>query len=236
MFDFSQLETSTSVVIPAHNEAQSIGKVLAEIPGFVREVIVVDNNSTDETSEIAKKFNAKVIYETNVGYGNACLAGIKSLESNPPEIVVFLDGDYSDYPNEMTKLINPIKKGTADFVIGARKKNLRESGSMTFPQIFGNWLACVLMKLLYGSSYTDLGPFRAIRWDTLKRYHMRDRTYGWTIEMQLKSLHYKTPYTEVPVKYRSRIGQSKISGTIKGVVLAGIKILGWIGKFYFSKK
>ncbi|MCY3997952.1 MAG: glycosyltransferase family 2 protein [Flavobacteriaceae bacterium] len=230
------METSISVIIPAHNEAQSIGKVLAEIPSFVREVIVVDNNSTDETSEVAKKFNAKVMYERNLGYGNACLAGMRTLDSNPPEIVVFLDGDYSDYPKEMSKLIDPIKKGVADFVIGARDKSIRESGSMTLPQVFGNWLACVLMKLLYQSRYTDLGPFRAIRWETLKSYKMRDRSYGWTIEMQLKSLHHKTPYTEIPVKYRTRIGRSKISGTIRGTVLAGFKILGWIGKFYFSKK
>ena len=230
------METSISVIIPAHNEAQSIGKVLAEIPSFVREVIVVDNNSMDETSEVAKKFNAKVMYERNLGYGNACLAGMRTLDSNPPEIVVFLDGDYSDYPKEMSKLIDPIKKGVADFVIGARDKSIRESGSMTLPQVFGNWLACVLMKLLYQSRYTDLGPFRAIRWETLKSYKMRDRSYGWTIEMQLKSLHHKTPYTEIPVKYRTRIGRSKISGTIRGTVLAGFKILGWIGKFYFSKK
>ncbi|MCY4162333.1 MAG: glycosyltransferase family 2 protein [Flavobacteriaceae bacterium] len=227
---------SISVIIPAHNEAQSIGKVLTEIPNYVREIIVVDNNSTDQTSEVAQKFNAKVIQQKNIGYGNACLAGIQSLESNPPEVVVFLDADYSDYPGEMTQLINPIKMGVADFVIGARKKNLRESKSMTFPQIFGNWLACVLMRLIYKSRYTDLGPFRAIKWDTLKGFNMRDRTYGWTIEMQLKSLYHKTKYIEVPVRYRSRIGQSKISGTVKGTIMAGIKILGWIGKFHFSKK
>ncbi len=230
------METSISVIIPAYNEALSIGRVLAEIPSFVREVIVVDNNSTDQTSKVAKKFNAKVMYERNPGYGNACLTGVKALDSNPPKIVVFLDGDYSDYPSEMAKLVHPIKKGIADFVIGARNKDLRESGSMTFPQVFGNWLACVLMKLLYKSRYTDLGPFRAIKWETLKSYKMRDRSYGWTIEMQLKSLYYKTPYIEIPVKYRARIGKSKISGTIKGTILAGIKILGWIGKFYFSKK
>jgi len=235
-FSFNWMKTSISVIIPAHNEARSIGKVLTEIPSFVRDIIVVDNNSTDDTAKVARKFGAKVIKEANIGYGNACLAAIRFLDPNPPDTVVFLDGDYSDYPQEMTKLVAPIDRGDVDFVIGARIKSMRSSGSMTIPQIFGNWLACNLMRLIYGGRYTDLGPFRAIKWDTLKSFNMRDRNYGWTIEMQLKSLYYKIPYTEVPVNYRQRIGKSKVSGTLKGAFMAGIKILGWIGKFYFSKK
>jgi hypothetical protein len=148
---------------------------------------------------------------------------------------VFLDGDYSDYPQELTKLIQPITENNLDFVIGARNKRLRKKGSMTGPQIFGNWLATTLMRILFGATYTDLGPFRAIKYDKLLALNMEDKTYGWTVEMQLKALKHRLTYTEIPVRYRNRIGVSKVSGTVKGSVMAGIKILGWIFKYGFTK-
>jgi len=175
-----------------------------------------------------------VLYEVRKGYGYACLKGMEYLENNPPELVVFLDGDYSDYPEELDQLIAPLQKDDVDFVLGARVKSLREKGSLTPQQLFGNWLACLLMCWLYNSRFTDLGPFRAIRWETLQSLGMQDKTYGWTVEMQLKVLKRKIPYIELPVRYRNRIGTSKVSGTVKGTFMAGYKILGWIGSFYFS--
>ncbi len=225
------------VIIPAYNEENSIAKVIAEIPKMVSEIIVVDNNSTDKTSEIAQNAGATVLFQPNPGYGNACLKGLEyiSEEKTKPNIVVFLDGDYSDYPSELTKIIAPIIENNIDFVIGARAKKLRENGAMTFPQQFGNWLATGLMKLFFNSKFTDLGPFRAIKYEKLLALKMEDKTYGWTVEMQLKVLKKKFSYIEVPVKYRTRIGISKISGTVKGVIFAGIKILGWIFKYSFKK-
>lgn len=196
---------------------------------------MVDNGSSDDTGRIAKACGATVILEKQKGYGYACLKGINYLESYNPEIVVFLDGDYSDYPEQLDMLIEPIIKGEVVFSLGARLKNLREKGSMTIPQIFGNILSCFLMRFLYNGRFMDLGPFRAIRWDTLQSLGMEDKTFGWTIEMQLKILRRKLSYIEIPVKYRNRIGVSKVSGTLSGTFLAGYKILSWIGKFYFSK-
>jgi glycosyltransferase involved in cell wall biosynthesis len=224
-----------SVIIPALNEEQSIGYVIKSIPKIYREVIVIDNGSSDRTFEVATQNGAKVITEKNKGYGFACLKGLDFLKKNPPDIVVFLDGDYSDYPEEIIKIIDPIYKSDVDFVIGSRVKNSREKGSMTPQQIFGNKLACFLMTLIYKSDFTDLGPFRAIKWKTLEGLKMSDKTYGWTIEMQLKVLTNSIPYCEVPVRYRKRIGHSKVSGTLRGTVLAGIKIIGWIFKYYFKK-
>jgi glycosyltransferase involved in cell wall biosynthesis len=152
-------------------------------------------------------------------------------QPEPPDIVVFIDGDYSDYPEELDKIVAPIMENDMDFVIGARTKELREDGSMTFPQIFGNELATFLMRLFFRSKFTDLGPFRAIKYDKLKELDMEDKTYGWTVEMQLKALRKKLAYTEVPVRYKKRIGVSKVSGTVKGAIFAGIKILGWIFKY-----
>lgn len=225
------------VIIPAYNEADSIGHVINDIPNSVDEVIVVSNNSTDNTEINAKNAGATVLSETRKGYGYACLKGLDyvSKQDIKPDIVVFLDGDYSDYPHELTKIVTPIIEQNIDFVIGARVKSKRENGSMTFPQIFGNWLATSLMKLIFGSSFTDLGPFRAIKYDKLLALNMQDKTYGWTVEMQLKALKQKLTYTEVPVNYRNRIGVSKVSGTIKGAIFAGVKILSWIFKYSFIK-
>jgi glycosyltransferase involved in cell wall biosynthesis len=226
------------VIIPAFNEEKSIAKVIAEIPDFVEEVVVVNNNSTDQTAQVAANAGATVLKEKSKGYGYACLKGIDYLsqEQNKPDILVFLDGDYSDYPQELTKVIQPILEDKADFVVGARVKALSERGSLTPQQVFGNWLACFLIKLLYRSNFTDLGPFRAIRWETLEKLKMRDKTYGWTVEMQLKVLRQKITYQEVPVSYKKRIGVSKVSGTVKGTIFAGMKIIGWIFKHYLSKK
>ena len=226
---------SITVIIPAYNEAPSIGMVLKDIPDLVSEVIVVDNGSTDNTAQVAQKHGATVYHEPRKGYGYACLKGLEKCSKNPPDIVVFLDGDYSDYPEDLNKIVNPIIEEKVVFCVGTRSKNLREKGAITIQQVFGNALACFLMRLLYKGNFTDLGPFRAIRWDTLNSLGMKDKTYGWTIEMQLKILRRKLAYVEVPVRYRRRIGVSKVSGTVKGTLMAGYKILTWIGKFYFSK-
>ncbi|WP_298503892.1 glycosyltransferase family 2 protein [uncultured Maribacter sp.] len=225
--------TNIKVIIPAFNEADSISQVIKEIPKEVSEIIVVNNNSTDKTVINAEKSGATVLTETKMGYGFACLAGLDyvSKQSKKPDIIVFLDGDYSDYPEELTKLVQPIVDKKVDFVIGARVKELREDGSMTPQQIFGNWLATSLMKVLFKATFTDLGPFRAIQYDKLLSLQMEDETYGWTVEMQLKALKQKLAYTEVPVRYKKRIGISKVSGTVKGSIFAGIKILSWIFKY-----
>jgi|TARA_B110000977_G_scaffold179683_1_gene238500 glycosyltransferase involved in cell wall biosynthesis len=224
------------VIIPAYNEQDSIGKVVRDIPEIVDEIIVISNNSTDKTEENAKNAGATVLSESRKGYGYACLKGMDYIAQKEikPKIVVFLDGDYSDYPEQLIALINPILIDNLDFVVGARVKELRESGAMTPQQIFGNWLATTLMKLFFNAKFTDLGPFRAIKYDKLLSLKMEDTTYGWTVEMQLKALKQQLTYTEVRMKYRNRIGISKVSGTIKGSILAGIKILGWIFKYSFK--
>ena len=221
------------VIIPAFNEADSIGLVIQDIPDLVEEVIVVSNNSTDQTEENARKAGASVLTETRKGYGYACLKGMDyvAAQQEKPDIIVFLDGDYSDYPEQLSAIIQPILQENIDFVIGARVDRLREEGSMTFPQIFGNWLATRLMRLFFGAKFTDLGPFRAIKYEKLLALKMEDKTYGWTVEMQLKAIKQKLSYVEVPVNYRNRIGVSKVSGTLKGAVMAGVKILGWIFKY-----
>ncbi|WP_296377984.1 glycosyltransferase family 2 protein [Winogradskyella sp.] len=228
--------THIKVIIPAYNEAESIPHVIKDIPNYVNEVIVVSNNSTDDTEINAKKAGATVLVENRKGYGFACLRGMDyvSQQTIRPDIIVFLDGDYSDYPEELTKIVKPIIGEDIDFVIGARDKNLRETGSMTGPQIFGNWLATTLMKIMFRSTFTDLGPFRAIKYDKLLALEMEDKTYGWTVEMQLKVLKKKYSYREIPVNYRNRIGVSKVSGTVKGAIFAGVKILIWIFKYSFK--
>ena len=228
--------TKIVVIIPAFNEEASIPLVIRDIPSVVDEIIVVSNNSTDNTEINAKEAGATVLVEDKKGYGYACLKGMNYVAklAEKPDIVVFLDGDYSDYPEELTKIVEPIIKDNIDFVIGARTKALREDGSMTIPQVFGNWLATTLMKFFFRSKFTDLGPFRAIKYDKLLSLKMEDKTYGWTVEMQLKALKQKLSYKEIPVNYRNRIGVSKVSGTIKGAIFAGVKILSWIFKYSFT--
>ncbi|MCM8570892.1 glycosyltransferase family 2 protein [Gramella jeungdoensis] len=224
------------VIIPAFNEEDSIAPVIKDIPDYVDEVIVVSNNSTDDTEKNAKKAGARVLTEPRKGYGYACLKGMEYIaaQNMKPDVIVFLDGDYSDYPQEMDGILKPIIEDNKDFVVGARVKKWREKGSMTFPQIFGNWLATTLMKLFFGSRFTDLGPFRAIKYEKLLQLDMQDKTYGWTVEMQLKALRQNLSYAEVPVHYKNRIGFSKVSGTMKGAIFAGVKILGWIFKYSFK--
>jgi glycosyltransferase involved in cell wall biosynthesis len=223
------------VIIPAFNEEDSIKHVINDIPDIVDEVIVVSNNSTDNTEKNAKGSGATVLVETQKGYGYACLKGMDYIAQQEKKagIIVFLDGDYSDYPEELVKIVNPIIEDDVDFVVGARVKELREKGSMTLPQIFGNCLATSLMRLFFRSTFTDLGPFRAIKYSKLLDLKMEDKTYGWTVEMQLKALKQKFTYREIPVNYRNRIGVSKVSGTIKGAIFAGVKILWWIFKYSF---
>lgn len=223
------------VIIPAYNEEEAIGKVIAEIPKeWVREIVVVDNRSTDQTAIRAAEAGATVVHEPLPAYGQACLRGMAYVRSLPlpPDIIVFVDGDHSDYPEQLPDLVKPILDQNYDMVIGSRALGKRERGSMTPQQVFGNWLATFLMRLLYGVSYTDLGPFRAIKWDRLLALDMQDTTYGWTVEMQLKAAKQRMKTTEVPVKYRKRIGFSKISGTLKGVILAGYKIITTIFKYW----
>jgi glycosyltransferase involved in cell wall biosynthesis len=229
------MNANIRVIIPAFNEENAIARVIEEIPSFVREVIVVDNGSDDNTSEKARQTGSTVLEEPSRGYGNACLKGmayIRETAGDSTDIVVFLDGDHSDYPEEMELLIQPILAGIADLVIGSRVLGSREKGSMTPQQIFGNWLATWLMKMLYQADFSDLGPFRAIRWSSLRNLGMEDKNYGWTIEMQIKAVKKGLKYMEVPISYRKRIGFSKVSGTLKGSLLAGKKIIWSIFKYW----
>ena len=222
------------VLIPAYNEENSVARVIKDIPrNLVEKVIVINNNSNDNTVKNAKKAGAIVLNELRQGYGYACLKGLQYLSEQitKPDIVVFLDADYSDYPEEIPALIKPIIENDFDMVIGSRALGNREKNSMTPPQIFGNWLATFLLKILYKVKYTDLGPFRAIKYNKLVALQMEDTTYGWTVEMQVKASKQNYKVCEVPVKYRKRIGHSKISGTIKGTFLAGYKIITTIFKY-----
>lgn len=229
-----ELTCKIGVIIPAFNEENGVGEVIREIPrSLVSEIVVVNNASTDNTEKVAREAGATVLREPVPGYGRACLKGIDYLKtlSAPPDIVVFLDADYSDYPEEMEQLIQPIVTGNADLVIGSRALGKKESGSMTPQQIFGNWLATRLLHLIYKVKFTDLGPFRAIRFAQLLDLNMEDKTYGWTVEMQIKAAKKKLKCVEVPVRYRKRIGFSKVSGTVKGTVLAGYKIITTLLKY-----
>ena len=224
-----------SVIIPAYNEQDSVGLVLKGIPSaLIDEVVLVNNASTDKTAEVAKQAGATVLMENQKGYGKACLKGIDYLngKTDKPEIVVFLDADYSDHPEELSNLIKPIIENGFDMVLGSRSLGERERGSMTPQQVFGNWLACLLMKWLFDSRFTDLGPFRAIKYEKLVELNMRDEDFGWTVEMQVKAIKKGYKYTEVPVSYRKRIGVSKVSGTIYGTVMAGYKIITTIFKYW----
>ncbi len=215
------------VIIPAFNESKSIGKVIADIPDMVTEIIVVDNASTDKTGDFAKEKGATVLRENRKGYGYSCLKGMDYISKKAKEhdIIVFLDGDYSDFPAELKLLVSPIISSGFDMVIGTRVLGERQKGSMLFQQIAGNWLATTLIKLIYNAHFTDLGPFRAITWNALQKINMKDKTFGWTVEMQVKAAKLNLKFTEIPVSYRKRIGVSKVSGTIKGTILAGYKIL-----------
>ncbi len=215
-----------TVIIPARNEEGAIGKVIDEIPDYVSEIIVADNGSTDATAKTARAHGARTVYVEQPGYGRACLAGMSADSSS--DITVFLDGDASDYPEDMDALLAPIVSGEVDFVVGSRLTGVREKGALTPQQAFGNRLACALMTLFWKSRFTDLGPFRAIRSSSLTALNMQAPTFGWTVEMQVRALKQGLAYTEVPVRYRKRIGVSKISGTVKGVILAGYYILSTI--------
>lgn len=220
------------MVIPAYNEQDSIGLVLDAIPGdAVRRVVVVDNASVDRTAAIAREHGADVVRESRRGYGSACLAGLARLRAlGPPDVVVFLDGDYSDHPEELPRVVAPVLAGEADLVVGSRTLGHAEPGALLPQAVFGNWLATRLIRLLHGVAMTDLGPFRAARWDVLEALEMRDPDFGWTAEMQVKAARDGVRYAEVPVSYRRRVGVSKISGTVKGSVLAGVKILATIAR------
>lgn len=222
------------VIIPAFNEEKSIAKVIGDIPALVRNVVVANNNSTDRTAEVAISAGAQVVFEPQKGYGKACLTAMDWIKQQEvqPDILVFLDGDYSDFPQELELLIAPIFAGKADLVLGSRAMGEREAGSMTFPQVFGNALATTLMRWMYGAKFSDLGPFRAIHWEKLLALGMVDQNFGWTIEMQIKAHQKGLRYQEVPVRYRKRIGISKVSGTVKGVIGAGYKIIFTIFKYW----
>lgn len=223
------------VIIPALNEEMSIGKVIADIPqDLVSEVVVADNGSTDRTAEVAAGAGATVLREKRRGYGYACMKGIHYALSKSagerPDIIVFLDGDYSDYPEEMPLLVKPIIEDGFDMIIGSRTAGERERGALLPQALFGNALATTLIKWLYGASFTDLGPFRAVRFDKLLGLGMSDMTYGWTVEMQIKAAKQGLRCGESPVSYRKRLGVSKVTGTLGGTVRAGYKILWTIFK------
>lgn len=218
------------VVIPALDEEGSVGRVLGDLPWeMLREVVVVDNGSRDRTAEEARRGGATVLREPERGYGAACLRGLAHLRETrrpaPEDVVVFLDADYSDHPEELPQVAGPVLAGEADVAIGARTAAKREPGAMLPQALFGNWLATRLIALFWGRRYTDLGPFRAASWGALEKVGMRDRNYGWTVELQIAALVHRLRVTEVPVSYRRRIGVSKVTGTVRGTVGAGAKIL-----------
>ena len=228
------MKSTLDVIIPVFNEEKSVGHVVRDLPkNWVREIVVVNNGSLDASSAVAEEAGAKVLDEPIKGYGRACLKGIEYLKKkqDPPDVVVFLDGDYSDHPEELPDLVEPILNGDYDMVIGSRKLGQKEKGAMEPQAVFGNWLATRLLKLLYGYSFTDLGPFRAIKWEQLLDLGMVDKDFGWTVEMQVKAAKKGLKYKEVPVSYRRRIGVSKVTGTLKGTLMAGYKILWTLFKY-----
>lgn len=224
-----------AVIIPALNEEHAIGHVLTDLPKeLIYQIIVVDNGSNDNTAKVAQNLGAEVVFEPKRGYGAACLKGLTKLNSEV-DIVVFLDGDYSDYPKDLSLLIEPILTNSADLVIGSRTLGQQQIGALTSQQIFGNWLATRLIKIIWGFDYSDLGPFRAIRATSLQLLKMTDSNFGWTVEMQIKALKHQLKVKEVAVRYKKRLGQSKISGTFTGSVKAGVKILYLIAKYGLAR-
>lgn len=232
---------SVTVIIPALNEEQSLPLVLRDLPNVCR-VIVANNGSTDATAEVARREGATVVDELRRGYGAACLRGLKEIELRiaagepPPQIVVFVDADHSDHADMLPQLVAPIFAGTADFVLGSRSLGKRDPGAMPFVALFGNYLSCFLMRWLFGARFTDLGPFRAIAYTKLCQLSMCDTNFGWTIEMQIKATRGGLVCVEIPVPYRRRVGQSKISGTVSGVFKAGTKILWTIARYGLFQK
>jgi glycosyltransferase involved in cell wall biosynthesis len=229
---------NVDVVIPAFNEERSLPLVLAALPRPpVRRVVVADNASTDSTSRVARAGGAEVVLETRRGYGSACLAGLDHLRrTGPPDVVVFVDADFSDHPEELSSLIAPILAGEADLVIGSRILGSREPGALLPQARAGNFVACWMIRLLYGHRFTDLGPFRAVTWEALERIRMADTNFGWTAEMQVKAVRLGLRCAEVPVSYRRRVGVSKITGTVSGTIRAGYKILWTVLRYSFGKK
>jgi len=224
-----------SVIIPTHNEAEAIGRVLADLPAdMVTEVLVVDSNSTDGTAEIAEAMGARVLREPRRGYGRACLTGLANVDS--PDVVVFLDGDYSDRPDELPLLLAPIAEGKADITLGSRLAKQNVPGGLQWHSAFGNWLAAAMIRVLYGQSISDLGPFRAARFDVLRQLSLEEDTYGWAVEMILKGSLGGFRIVEVPVSYYPRIGKSKISGTLRGTVGAAWFIISRIVSYYFRRQ
>jgi glycosyltransferase involved in cell wall biosynthesis len=228
---------SIDVVIPAFNEEESLPLVLRAVPRPpVRRIVVTDNNSTDATPDVARREGAIVVSETRPGYGSACLKGLEYLRANdPPQVVVFLDGDFSDHPEELPEVVRPILDDQADVVIGSRVLGEAEPGALLPQARAGNFVACLLIRLLYRHRYTDLGPFRAVSWQALERLEMRDPDFGWTAELQVKALKHDLRVLEVPVSYRRRVGVSKITGTLKGTVLAGYKILWTVLRYSWQR-
>ncbi len=229
-------DITIDVVIPALNEEKSLPLVLADIPsGWTRRVVVTDNGSTDRTAEVARRGGAVVVSEPQRGYGAACLAGLRFIADDPPDIVVFLDADFSDHPEELPRIVEPILTGDAELVIGSRTIGERQRGALLPQAVVGNKLACTLVEFLYDYRFSDLGPFRAITWNALQRIGMRDEDFGWTVEMQVKAARKGVAAVEVPVSYRKRVGVSKVTGTVKGSVNAGYKILYTIFAQYFRE-
>jgi glycosyltransferase involved in cell wall biosynthesis len=226
-------DTRIDVLIPALNEEASLPRVLDDVPrDWVRRIVVVDNGSTDRTAEVARAGGAEVVSEPRKGYGSACLAGLDHMRQDPPDVVTFMDADYSDHPEQLPRVVTPLLRGEAEMVIGSRAIGRRQPEALLPQARFGNVLACALIEWLFGYHYTDLGPFRAIRWQALESLEMRDPDFGWTVEMQARAADRNLPVVEVPVDYRERIGVSKITGTIRGTVLAGTKILSTIAREY----
>lgn len=229
------------VVIPAWNEEGSIGRVIDALPkDWVRQIVVADNNSTDFTANVAREFGATVVPAPRQGYGSACLAALAHIAALPtdqqPQVICFIDADFSDHPQQLPELVSPILAGQADFIIGSRMLKKQPPGALLPQAIFGNKLACFLMRIMFGVKYTDLGPFRAISWDKLKSLDMVDTNFGWTVEMQIKAARHNLRIREIAVDYRPRIGMSKITGTLSGTFRAGYKILLTIARYGLLKK